>query len=296
MVENADAVLLPAELSERFEPVRLLAHGCMGRVFHVVDRKTGQHVALKTILPSVASVLNRARFERECRAMASLDHPRVVRFLGGSLAGPMPYVVMELLDGTTLAEQLPRATLERQRAAGLVVAIAEGLVHIHGHGLLHRDLKPSNVFLERSRGPVLIDLGLARKACGATQLTGSDEILGTLDYMAPEVVSDRNYSARSDLFSAALVGAESLTGKGVHDSTMSRPDLPAVLSSLISGTYFSVARRQLKEHGSLGEVLLRALAPCAQDRPRTAREFLDELHRAGVPPAPRRTLVRDERA
>ena len=255
----------PRALAARFAPIALLGRGSMGLVYHV--RADGQDLALKLIQQLQANRLNRERFAREARVMAALTHPRIVRYAGAGLSEPVPWVTMELLSGGTLAERLRAGRIEEAEAHALVASVLDGLAHLHGKGLLHRDLKPSNVFLDRVRGPVLIDLGLARRLDATTVLTEPGIVMGSLAYMAPELMLDAPHSARTDLFAMGAVAFETLAGAGLHDDGAGPLSVADVTASLAGGTYYSSVRRRLPSRASsLGKAILRALAPEPKDR------------------------------
>ena len=268
---------LTAQLPERFEVLGVRAQGAMGVVFRARDRELKRLVAIKVMRPGVGLGRDLQRFRREFGLLAALEHPRVVRLFDCGVEGVHAYYVMELLDGTGLEDPAARPR-GPDAVATRLVEILEPLAYIHARGVLHRDLKPSNVFLDRLRGPVLIDFGLSRTRDAAERLTHEGAAVGTVQYMAPEVLQGGEGSERSDLFAVAVMGYEWLVGEPLHgeDGPLGL-HLPTLLSSLVSGSFHDHAAARLAGHGALGRVLLRGLAPDAADRYATGEELAEAL-------------------
>jgi len=201
-----------------YEVLGLIGAGGMGEVYRARDTRLGRTVAIK-VLPAdiVGDPDRRARFEREARTVARVTHPRICTLYDiGDSAGVM-FLVMEHLEGETLARRLDRGPLPADQALALAAEIAEALRAAHGQGIIHRDLKPANVMLTAS-GAKLLDFGLARTETCAGSLpdrstaTGSVRIVGTAPYMSPEQATGRPVDARSDIFSFGCVLYEALSG------------------------------------------------------------------------------------
>src|SRR5437764_4966571 len=211
---------------ERIGPyriVRKLGEGGMGVVYAAEDERLNRAVAIKTIRDAGDSIV-RERFMREARAAASLSHPNVCQLFDIGDSEGEPFLVMELLDGESLAERLGRGALPLAEAIRITLAILTALEALHGRGFVHRDLKPSNVFLT-GFGVKLLDFGLARELHapkvssdattmqpGASPLTLSGMIVGTPRYMAPEQILGTPVDARTDLFSVAVLLFEMVSG------------------------------------------------------------------------------------
>jgi len=168
-----------------YEIVSLLGVGGMGEVFKARDTRLDRTVALK-VLPAayVADNERRLRFEREARAISSLNHPHICALYDIGNQDSVPFLVMEHLEGETLEDRLRRGPLPLEEALRQAVEIAGALDQAHRHGVIHRDLKPANVMLTRN-GVKLLDFGLAVRM---EQIREGDHIAGTLEYMAPEVL------------------------------------------------------------------------------------------------------------
>ncbi len=214
----------------RYEVIAPIGAGGMGEVYRAHDTRLNRAVAIK-ILPAELSrdPERRARFEREARAVAALNHPHICTLYDISHHADVEFLVMELLDGKTLAAQLERGPLEIADVLSYTIEIADALDKAHGLGIVHRDLKPANVMLTRS-GVKLLDFGLAKLreedapiANAPTQttppLTGHGQILGTLHYMAPEQLEGRTVDARADLFALGTIVYEMITGRRAFDGS-----------------------------------------------------------------------------
>ncbi len=178
-----------------------LGEGGMGEVFRAVDTRLGRPVAIKFAHEQFS-----ARFEREARAISSLNHPNICTLYD---IGPN-YLVMELLEGETIAARLKNGPLPVDQALRYASQIAAALAEAHEHGIVHRDLKPGNIMLVKS-GVKVLDFGLATWE-GDDTLTGSRMVMGTPAYMAPEQREGKPADARTDIYSFGCVFYEMLTG------------------------------------------------------------------------------------
>ena len=237
-----------------------LGSGGMGEVFTALDTRLDRLVALK-LLPShlESDPAARARFDREARAIAGLNHPNVCALFDVGQDQGHRFLVMELLEGATLQERLQQGPLEIGPLITYAIAIADALDAAHAQGLIHRDLKPANIFITTRDVPKILDFGLAKTMEAADDSTRQSEALvtslgttvGTLAYMSPEQLKAEPLDARTDLFSFGLVLYEMATGQraftgqttavisaGIlgHDAApprSRRPDLPPRLEDTI---------------------------------------------------------------
>ncbi|MFO0573479.1 MAG: protein kinase [Polyangia bacterium] len=197
----------------RYTDLKLLGQGGMGAVYRARDPALDRTVAIKVMLDATPEFLQ--RFEREARAIARLSHPNVVQvFDFGQDESGWPYFVMELVPGRSLEAVLKeRGRLQPLEVAELVRQAAEGLEAAHKAGIIHRDVKPHNLLLEEGGRLRVVDFGVARDVKSQEELTATNATLGTLHYMAPEVLSGESADARSDVYALGLVAFYLLTGR-----------------------------------------------------------------------------------
>ena len=199
-----DATVTSVSVGACLGPYRIeskLGEGGMGEVFRAVDTRLGRAIAIKTTREQFS-----ARFEREARAISALNHPNICTLHD---VGPN-YLVMELVEGETLAARLKNGPLPIETALLFASQIAAALVEAHGKGIVHRDLKPGNIMIGKT-GVKVLDFGLARVSQDET-VTASHMIVGTPAYMAPEQREGKPADARSDIYSFGCVLYEMLTG------------------------------------------------------------------------------------
>jgi Tol biopolymer transport system component len=203
--------------------------GGMGEVFRARDTRLNRIVAIK-VLPSrlADSAESRDRFEREARMIASLNHPHICTLHDVGQHGEMDYLVMEFLEGETLASRLSKGPLQLEQTLLYAIQIADALDKAHRKGMTHRDLKPGNIMITKS-GAKLLDFGLAKlkqaaSAVGLSEdptamrsITAQGSILGTLQYMAPEQLEGKETDARTDIFALGAVIYEMATGRKAFD-------------------------------------------------------------------------------
>jgi Tol biopolymer transport system component len=237
-----------------------LGEGGMGVLYRGTDTRLGREVAIK-VLPVTEAVSPDAlaRFEREGRAIASLNHPHICTLFDVGTDDGQPYLVMELLSGASLHQVLAAGPLPVGTLVEHATALADALHAAHARGIVHRDLKPANVFLTEQGAIKVLDFGLAKAGSDAAHdaptieaaLTGPGTTLGTLSYMSPEQLRGVVVDGRSDLFSLGLVFYEMATGRRaftgrtlaevsaaiLHDEPPTprslRPELPAALNEII---------------------------------------------------------------
>ena len=193
----------------------------MGEVFVATDLMLERRVALKQLSPAlVVDDPARKRFQREAKALARINHPNVVGVFDTGEDAGRPFLVMELVDGTTLRDELRRTgRIEPTRAASIGAGIAGGLAAAHAQGVIHRDVKPSNVFLTPFDVPKVGDFGIARVERGDETLTLTGQAFGSPPYVAPEQATGGRVDARADLYSLGCVLFHMLAGRQPFDGS-----------------------------------------------------------------------------
>lgn len=212
MHEPVNDPLVGTVVDDRYVVRSRIARGGMSTVYLATDQRLDRDVALKVLDPHLAADRGFLdRFEREAKSAARLSHPHVVGVLDQGLTENLAYLVMEYVPGKTLRELLEsRGSLTPRLALALMDAVLEGLAAAHDAGLVHRDVKPENVLLADNGRIKIADFGLAR---AVTTSTNTGTLVGTVAYLAPELVTGGGADERSDVYSAGIMLYEMLTGK-----------------------------------------------------------------------------------
>jgi tetratricopeptide (TPR) repeat protein len=257
-------MLEPGEAVGRFEIVREIGRGGFGVVYEARDRELQRPVAFKAMKPSRARAeLPDELLRAEAEAAAQLNHPNIVTLHDIGTDRGRPFLILELLRGETLQARLERGPLPPREALAIAVQLGRALAHAHAAGVVHRDLKPGNVFLCRDGTVKVLDFGLAR-IFGSPSLAG-----GTPGYMAPEQMRREGEDARTDVFSAAVMLYESLSGRRPFEPGEGREDpFAAGAPPPLGGPGLPAP---------LARAVARALSLDPAARPRDGREWLDEL-------------------
>ncbi|HEX7708812.1 MAG TPA: serine/threonine-protein kinase [Thermoanaerobaculia bacterium] len=232
--------LEPTSRLAHYEIVSLLGRGGMGEVYRALDTRLGREVALK-VLPSERgeATIRLARFEREAKTLAALDHPGIVTVFSVEEAQGVPFLTMQLIEGTTLSHLIPNEGLSASRVIELAIPLADALAAAHEKEIVHRDIKPGNVMVTADGRVKVLDFGLARKVEARAVVandptlvhgpTQQGQIVGTLPYMSPEQIEGRDLGPASDVFALGVMLYEMSTG--------SRPfrgdSPPALISSIL---------------------------------------------------------------
>ena len=269
-------------LDDRYEVIEPIAEGAMGAVYRGERLKLGRAVAIKIMHDALPDELSsRSRFEREAKLMARLEHPHCVSVIDFGLHEGKPFLVMDLVRGTSLLDALEKVgRFEPARAVAIVRQVLSGLAHAHELGIVHRDIKPANVMITERTGMAeqvrILDFGLAKPALDSTKLT-TGIVVGTPNYMAPEQIKGGAVDGRTDLYAVGVMLFELLTGhkpftaddplavvrKHLHDE-------PPTLADMISGVSF----------GELEAVVSKVLAKQPQHRYADAAEMSAALEHA----------------
>ena len=246
-----------------YEILEPIGKGGMGEVYRARDTKLGREVAIKVLPDAFAEDRERlARFEREARLLASLNHPNIATLHGLEESGGIRFLVMELVPGETLAERIAAGPLPVDEALPLFMEIADGLSAAHEKGVIHRDLKPANIMVTPEGKPKILDFGLAKEygketsvsnlsesptrlrqgfgetgpvrqgfgeASRASKGTATGVIMGTAAYMSPEQARGKPVDKRTDLWAFGCVLYEALTGRQAFGGETSSDVLAAIL-------------------------------------------------------------------
>lgn len=273
-----------------YEIVSPLGAGGMGEVYRAQDTRLDRSVAVK-ILPDQlsASAEQRSRFEREARAISSLNHPHICTLYDVGREGEVDFLVMELLEGGSLVERLEQGPLPIDEVLRLGIQIADALERAHANGIVHRDLKPGNVMLTE-RGVKLLDFGLAKLHAASPQstmtalgrlpteqhsvaLTGVGMILGTFQYMSPEQLEGREADPRADIFALGAVLYEMATGKRAFAGNSQA----SLIGSIMNSTPPPVSALAPLAPPALDRVISTCLAKDPKDRWHTAHDVRLQL-------------------
>jgi Tol biopolymer transport system component len=282
--------LKPDTLVGPYQILGPLGAGGMGEVYKAQDTRLDRIVAIKVLPEHIASSSQaKQRFEREARAIAALKHPRICVLYDVGQHDGIDFLVMEFLEGETLAQRLEDGPLPFEEAMRIALEIADGLDNAHRSGFIHRDLKPGNVMLT-PQGTKLLDFGLAKPGGNGVSIrpdaptrelsvTGAGVILGTLQYMAPEQIEGHEADARTDIFAFGAVLYEMLTGRRAFEGKSQ----PSLMSAILSSTPPAPSAMAPRVPTAVDHVIERCLAKDPADRWHSVRDVLMELKWAGDP-------------
>jgi eukaryotic-like serine/threonine-protein kinase len=258
----------------RYRIERVLGSGGMAIVYLARDLELDRPVAVKLLAENLAGdEAFRERFLREARHAAALSHPNVAAVFDAGEEDERPYIVMEYLDGETLAEVIARrGPLEPAEAVELALQACAGLEHAHRAGLVHRDVKPQNLLLGGDGAMKLVDFGIAR-AAESTRLTEIGTVLGTAAYLAPEQAAGEDVGAAADIYSLGAVLYELLSGRPPFEFG----SLAELASRQREGAVTPLRDLAPAVPEELEEIVMRSLARKPEFRPASAREFASKL-------------------
>jgi eukaryotic-like serine/threonine-protein kinase len=284
-----------------YEILSRIGAGGMGEVFKALDTRLDRSVAIKVLPAALAHDAQlKVRFEREARTISQLSHPHICTLHDVGSDNGVSYLVMELLDGESLAARVARGPLPLADVLRYGAQIADALADAHGHGVTHRDLKPGNIMLTKG-GAKLLDFGLAKAATPAIApgdatiartsdpITAQGTLLGTFQYMAPEQLEGAEADPRTDIFALGAVLYEMLTGKRAFDGKTRT----SLIAAIVGAQPRPIAELQPMTPGALEHIVERCLRKDPEERWQSARDVAEELRWvAEVAPAqPRSTRV-----
>jgi serine/threonine protein kinase len=272
----------------QIEILEVISRGSMSSVYKAKQTLLDRIVAVKVLAAGrVNDEKSQARFLKEARLTAALDHPNIARSLGSGISEDgLPYLVIEYIEGCTLAQQLEnRVPMTFGRFRQIFLPLLAALEYAHAAGLIHRDIKPVNIMLELADGKEtvkLLDFGVAalsgQEQKGCQQLTQEGALIGSPAYMSPEQCLGSEVDRRADIYSLACVMYEALCGKPLFEGSSDMAVMGAHVSAKLPST--SELSRRLKLPEALCRLILSALSKKPDKRPATAAEFAAGLQKA----------------
>ena len=272
-----------------YEIADQLGAGGMGEVYRATDTRLDRTVAIKVLPEHLASdPQRRERFEREAKAVSSLNHPHICTLHDVGEQDGVHYLVMELVEGDTLQQRLEKGRLPLDQALEYAIQIADALDKAHRQGVVHRDLKPGNIMITKSAGVKLLDFGLAKLKGDDAQvsplsqmptqdpsapLTAEGTIIGTLQYMAPEQLEGKEADARTDLFAFGAVVYEMVTGKKAFVGASQA----SLVGAIMNHQPAPITELQPVSPPMLDHVIKACLAKNPEDRCQSAADLMREL-------------------
>jgi eukaryotic-like serine/threonine-protein kinase len=278
--------ILPGRRLGPYEILSAIGAGGMGEVYKARDTRLDRTVAIKVLPTHLAGRAElRERFEREAKTIASLNHPHICTLYDTGHQDDIDFLVMEYLEGETLAQRLGKGSLPIQQVLQYAIEISDALDKAHRKGVTHRDLKPGNIMVTKS-GTKLLDFGLAKlkqEAAPSTPdsqlptlksaITGEGTILGTLQYMAPEQVEAKEVDSRTDIFAFGAVVYEMATGERAFQGKTSA----SVMAKILEAEPPSMASLQPMTPPAFDRVVKKCLAKEPEKRWQAASDVCDEL-------------------
>src|SRR6201998_442625 len=299
-VRREPAMTTPQHLSDRYEVAEILGFGGMSEVHLARDLRLHRDVAVKVLRADLARDPSfYLRFRREAQNAAALNHPAIVAVYDTGEAetetGPLPYIVMEFVDGITLRDIIQNdGPIPSRKAIEIIADACQALNFSHQHGIIHRDVKPANIMISRTGAVKVMDFGIARALAESHSVTQPAAVIGTAQYLSPEQARGDSVDARSDVSSLGCVLYEILTGEPpfVGDSPV------AVAYQHVREDPVPPSKRHEGISADLDAVVLKALAKNPENRYQTAAEMRGDLVRVhnGEPPEAPKILPAAERS
>jgi serine/threonine protein kinase len=268
-----DMPLQAGDIIGSYKIVGVLGKGGMATVYNAYHERLDRHVAVKLMHETFLQDEDfHARFEREARIVAKLEHPNIVPIYDFNFHENVPYLVMKYVAGMTLKERAIKTGLTLEETRDLLLRVASALDYAHEQGILHRDMKPSNILIDKNDAPYITDFGLARIAEAGASTISHDMMLGTPFYISPEQAQgQKQLDSRTDVYSLAVILYEMITGRVpfqadtpyaiVHGHIYQKPDYPSDVNAELPL--------------AVDDVVMRGLAKDPQDRYDTATMLIE---------------------
>ena len=266
-----------------YQIIKPIGSGGMGDVYLASDTRLDRQVAIKVLPPEFSEDAGRKeRFKREAKTISQLAHPNICTLFDVGEQEGLDYLVMEFLEGETLAEK--KTPLPIPQVLKIGTQIAQGLAAAHKQGIVHRDLKPANVMITKSGAVKLLDFGLAKdagvismKGTGSKPLTAEGTIVGTLPYMAPEQIEGKETDARTDIFAFGAILYELTTGKRAFEGETKA----SLIAAIVSSEPKPLIELQPLTPPALQHVVKKCLSKDPDDRWQSATDMAEELRWIG---------------
>ena len=283
-------------LRDEYRVIRELGGGGMSHVFLAEDVALGRNVVIKVLTPELAAGVNRERFQREIKLLATLQHPLLVTVLAAGEGDGLVWYSMPFVEGESLRDRIRRGPLPPREALAIIADAAQGLAAAHARGVVHRDVKPENVLLSGGRA-IVADFGIAKALSEASTaqagLTATGIAVGTPAYMAPEqAAGDPDVDARADVYALGCVAYELLSGSPPFEA----PTPAQLLMAHVVQPPQPLVERAPGVDPAIADVVMRALAKDAAARWPTAQGFADAIEEVRYGGSGERTATRGTRA
>ena len=288
--------LTPGSTFGAYQIIEPLGRGGMASVFKAYEPSLDRYVALKVLPPEfLHEETFAARFQREAKVVAKLEHPNIIPIFSFGIEGGTPWMAMRLIAGGSLSAVLKKGSFGLERSVAVIRAVADALTYAHAQGVVHRDVKPQNILLDQEGRVYLADFGIARMLEGGAAITRTGLVSGTPQYMAPEQATGQTLDHRMDIYALGIVAYEMFTG-----STPFSADTPvAVLMKQVSSPIPIPPKEDVPE--PLLGPLIKSLAKNPEERWQTAAAFAAAFEKglgsvttavgvAGVQSAPTATM------